>query len=415
MFRILLLFLCCVITIDTQAQKLTVEGMSLVGEDLSATTEKRLDAIGGPCALVKVKLALEGASFGGNVITPIDYRDGEYWVYMTEGSYLLQVKHPQFQPMMVNFRDYDISKVVPLKTYMLSFVRPQTQATMGTLQVSYEPAGSEVFLDGLRLGVTPLIKKGISPGPHKVVIKKSYRVTERKDIIVTAGESSQLIGVLKNPEMKDNMTASEWTAMGIAYAKGMGLGQMKTDVDKALECLKKAADMGDAEAMVNLGMIYELGVIVRKQYHKETVFGTPQYEAEAVKWYRKASDLGDADGQVLLGNMYYQGKGNLPKDYTEAAALFRKAAEQNNALGQRRLGVLYMVGYGVKENPVEAAEWFQKAANQEDGYAQSALGKCYENGIGVPMDKNKALHWYRKSSDNGIPVSAETLERLKIK
>lgn len=74
-----------------------------------------------------------------------------------------------------------------------------------------------------------------------------------------------------------------------------------------------------------------------------------------------------------------------------------------------------MVGYGVKENPVEAAEWFQKAADQEDGYAQSALGKCYENGIGVPMDKNKALHWYRKSSDNGIPVSAETLERLKTK
>ena len=404
MYKLLLLLLCCAITNDAQAQKLTVEGMTLVGDDQSASTEKRLDAIGSPCALVKVKLALEGASFGGNVITPVDYREGEYWVYMTEGSYLLQVKHPNFQPLMVNFRNYNIPKIVPLKTYRLTFAQPQTEATTGTLQVSYEPARSEVFLDGMRIGVTPLIKRGINPGPHKVVIKKSYRVTDRKDIIVKAGESIQLAGVLKNPELKDNMTASEWTAMGIAYAKGLGLGNMKKDTDKALECLKKAADMGETEAMVNLGLLYEMG---------ETKF--TQYEAEAVKWYRKASDLGDAEGQVLLGNMFFEGKGNLPKDYTKAAALFRKAAEQNNAIGQRRLGVLYMLGYGVKESPVEAAKWFQKAADQEDGNAQFALGKCYEDGIGVPLDKNKALYWYTKSSGNGVMVSDEIFERLKTK
>lgn len=413
MNRLLLLFFHFLIISGVHAQKLTVEGMTLVEDDQSAVTEKKMDMGDNPCALVKVHLALEEVTFGGNVIPPVSCRDGEYWVYMTEGSYLLQVKHPQFQPLMVNFRDYNIPKLMPLKTYRLTFPQPQTQATTGTLQVNYEPSGSEVYIDGMRQGVTPLIKKGISPGPHKVVIKKKYRVTVRKDIIVTAGESLQLAGALKNPELKDNMTASEWTAVGIAYAKGIGMGEMKIDIDKALECLQKAADMGDAEAMVNLGMIYEIGVYdarVRTKY-----FGTSMYETEAVKWYRMASDLGDAEGQVLLGNMYFQGKGNLPKDYTEAVTLFRKAAEQNHALGQRRLGIMYMLGNGVKEDPVEAVNWFLKAAEQEDGNAQFAMGKCYEDGTGVPMNKNRALYWYTKASDNGIRVSDEIWKRLKTK
>jgi formylglycine-generating enzyme required for sulfatase activity len=94
--------------------------MEVAPMDLSASTQPRNDLNGNPCALVKVQLPIEGASFEGNVLGEAAFKQGEYWVYMSEGSYLLQVKHSSFYPMMVNFRDYDIRKVESKTTYILT-------------------------------------------------------------------------------------------------------------------------------------------------------------------------------------------------------------------------------------------------------------------------------------------------------
>ena len=380
------------------AQKLTVEGMILVEDDQSAVIEKKTDMGDNPCALVKVQLALEGASFGGNVIPPVNYRDGVYWVYMTEGSYLLQVKHPQFQPLMVNFRDYNISKLVPLKTYRLSFPQPQIQSgTTGTLKVSYSPEGTIIYLDGQRLGLSPVIKKEISPGPHKVVIKKKYYPTERKDITVEAGQIIDLTGALIDG-LRDSTAANQWTARGVYYEDARG----KQGIENALACYRRAADMGDSEAMVYLGHLYNWGRGIRQDDH------------EALKWYRKAADLGDADGQMWLGNMYSKGQG-VPQNFVEATAFYRKAAEQNHAMGQRLLGLSYLEGEGVKKDPAEAVEWLLKSAEQEDGGAQYYLGMCYEKGYGVQKDKQQAIYWYRKGHENNWNEAGRALFRLEPK
>ena len=93
MKRILLLILCCLAVVnEVQAQKLVVESMAASPTDISASQYMRKDLNGNPCALVKVQLAAEGAKFEGNIIKPVDYKTGEYWVYMTEGSYMLSVK-----------------------------------------------------------------------------------------------------------------------------------------------------------------------------------------------------------------------------------------------------------------------------------------------------------------------------------
>jgi hypothetical protein len=63
------------------AQKLTVESMMIAGNDISASQYERKDLIQQPCALVKVQLAAMGAQFEGNVIQPVEYKTGEYWVY----------------------------------------------------------------------------------------------------------------------------------------------------------------------------------------------------------------------------------------------------------------------------------------------------------------------------------------------
>ena len=127
--------------------------MTALPIDLSASQHERKDLNGQPCALVKVQLATMGARFEGNVVGSAEYKTNEYWVYMTEGSYMLSVKHPSFVPLSVNFRDYGISGVQGKATYRLTLLMPQVGSMniddgMRYLTLIVSPADSKVTVDG---------------------------------------------------------------------------------------------------------------------------------------------------------------------------------------------------------------------------------------------------------------------------
>src|SRR6185369_10686489 len=58
--------------------------------------------------------------------------------------------------------------------------------------------------------------------------------------------------------------------------------------------------------------------------------------AEGVTWIRKAADQGDVEGQVSLGLMYEEAKG-VVKDEAEALKWYRKAADQGHAGARNRV------------------------------------------------------------------------------
>jgi len=97
-------------------------------------------------------------------------------------------------------------------------------------------------------------------------------------------------------------------------------------------------------------------------------------KAREVKPDDKAAEQGDADAQVNLGVCYCNGDG-VQQDYTVAAKWFRKAAEQGNADGQYRLGICYYGGIGVTKDHEEGIKWIRKAAKQDDTEAQDWLKK----------------------------------------
>ena len=134
MKRILLIILAVwMMLMGVSAQELTVKGMQATN-DLSASQHRRVDRNNKPCALVKVQLAAADVTFEGNVIPPVEYKGGEYWVYMTQGSKELRVKHrampPTFLPCHVSFTDYGIKAVQSLTTYYLTLLMPTAVAPM---------------------------------------------------------------------------------------------------------------------------------------------------------------------------------------------------------------------------------------------------------------------------------------------
>lgn len=178
--------------------------------------------------------------------------------------------------------------------------------------------------------------------------------------------------------------------LGEFYLMGKGVTK---NLGQAVSWLRKAAEQGDADALILLSGMYDEGLNVTQDY------------MEAIKWFRKAAEQGSAYAQFKLGQMYHDGKG-VGRDDMEAVKWFRKGAEQENAAAQYSLGVCYTDGLGVAKDVPEAVKWLRKAAEQDYAAAQYNLGLCYRDGLGVPKDDVEGKKWCRKALEQGfIPIT----------
>jgi len=133
----------------------------------------------------------------------------------------------------------------------------------------------------------------------------------------------------------------------------------------------------------------------------------------AMKELRALADQGHAAAQHALGVMYNEGQG-VPKDFQEAARWYRLAADQGHAKAQTVLGRKYAEGQGVAQNDQEAFRWFQKAANQGYAPAEAVLGGMYYEGrSGAPQDNVLAHMWLNLAAVQGFEKAAELRDLLE--
>ena len=171
------------------AQELTVKSMRLDVGDLSASTYERKDLNGAACALVKVQLAANGARFEGNVIGDVAYKTGEYWVYMSDGSRELRIKHPNFLPLHVHFANYGIERGVKSKqTYTLTLLMPQTGGIeqKQKLIINYTPANATVLIDSKLYKGNGRAEAVLPVGSHSYVIAAEGYETAEATVKLTA-------------------------------------------------------------------------------------------------------------------------------------------------------------------------------------------------------------------------------------
>lgn len=113
-----------------------------------------------------------------------------------------------------------------------------------------------------------------------------------------------------------------WTALGGGYQS-----YLNGDYDIAYQEWLPLAELGDAEAQYNLGVMHDEGA------------GREQNPAEAAAWYHKAARQGFVDAQANLALMYYHGHG-VPCDHKEAGKWFGLAAKQGDAEAAASLAIL---------------------------------------------------------------------------
>ncbi len=193
--------------------------------------------------------------------------------------------------------------------------------------------------------------------------------------------------------------------------------------------VRRDAEKGDAAAQYYMGLSYEIGDSVRRDYE------------EAARWYKKAAEQGLRAAQVMLGDCYFYGNG-VRQNLKEAARWLRQAEEQfhggylvelcedSDKVGEMQyvgifrrimeaegaagypsawydMGYLAEYGYVINQDMVKA---YTEAAERGDAEARYKLGCLYRDGKGVKKDLRLASKWLRKAEEMGFDVKRMGLE-----
>jgi TPR repeat protein len=102
-----------------------------------------------------------------------------------------------------------------------------------------------------------------------------------------------------------------------------------------------------------------------------TIAELSRYEIQSL---RRAADYGDDEAALQLGMLHELGRG-FPQSCRQAAAWVTKAAQQGNAAAQYNLGLRYRDGDGVDANLQQAESWFCKAVAHKNLRAVRALAE----------------------------------------
>lgn len=202
------------------------------------------------------------------------------------------------------------------------------------------------------------------------------------------------IGLLKRAAELGNAEAQDM--YGEILWKGEVVGKNKTE---ALRWYEKSAKQ-NAENAYWLGMRYEDGDYIDKD------------EAKAFYWYEYAAKQGCIIAMIELAKCYKEGR-CVTKNMEKSTVYYRLAAMLGDKGAQFDLGELLWDGLGGNVNKIEATKWYVKAAEQDTNYAY-LLGRKYLEGDKIKEDMEKAIQWFERGANAIRPAVGKVNSMIKL-
>jgi hypothetical protein len=102
-----------------------------------------------------------------------------------------------------------------------------------------------------------------------------------------------------------------------AYVKIAMELERNRNFSEALHWYERAADLGNIDAMIDAGALYECDI------------GTTRNYSLAMRWFQMAASSGDSDAMYDIGELYQYGRGVTP-DNSQALLWYRASADRGN-------------------------------------------------------------------------------------
>ena len=182
--------------------------------------------------------------------------------------------------------------------------------------------------------------------------------------------------------------------MGMAFKEGDGV---EKNPEMAIAFFKIAAQLGHMLGQMAVGSYY---------YALNDCY-------EAIKWIGMAADLGNAEALFNMGVFYMEGMG-CDQDMEMSAKYFHRAARRRHPDAQYAYADLLSNGWGVEQDQKRAIKWFADAAENGNVEAMYRLGEIYEMGIGTDVQLDAAVKWYDAACSKGHRQAAQRLVMCKV-
>lgn len=155
---------------------------------------------------------------------------------------------------------------------------------------------------------------------------------------------------------------------------------------KRLSFYEMRADEGDSYALMDTAKFYCKGDAFQKDLDK------------ALELMTKAADLGNADAQQELADWYFYTDNDFPSDESMAFEYATKAYRNGCIYSPYFLYTCYLKGYGTQENCEYAIKLLHEAANLGFIAPIEELGNYHKSGVYVEKSDAKAAYYYEQLS-----------------
>lgn len=221
-----------------------------------------------------------------------------------------------------------------------------------------------------------------------VLQKKAYRIAKHQ-------------ADLGNPEAA--------LLLGLLYDRGIGV---PADQKKALEWLEKSGANVVSRFVVGTYLSEGKGIAKNEEKSQQLLRQAAsesfsyadlnlavlaeQSHKEFLPALIKAYQLGNSKAGLLLADYTLASEDSF-ESLQRARTIYSGLAEKGDQFAQLKLAYMYDKGIGASENPQLAQQWYLASAEQGNTLAQYQLGQLYQSGRLSQPDYAKALAWYEKA------------------
>ena len=161
---------------------------------------------------------------------------------LKEGMHLLEVRKDGYRSQQ---------KTIQLaQQQKLDVAFDALSAIQGNLSVNFKPFGSDVYVDGVKVGQSPRVFNGVLVGNHNVEIRKSGYATSRQTVTISEGQTASIFGSLTSSTssssantLSSSGSSLSGNALTIPVKNGISIEMVKVEAG--------SFDMGATSEMEN--------------------------------------------------------------------------------------------------------------------------------------------------------------------
>ena len=190
---------------------------------------------------------------------------------LKEGMHLLEVRKDGYRSQQ---------KTIQLaQQQKLDVAFDALSAIQGNLSVNFKPFGSDVYVDGVKVGQSPRVFNGVLVGNHNVEISKSGYVSSRQTVTISEGQTAGISGSLTSST--SSSSANTLSSSGSSLSGNALTIPVKNGI--SIEIVKVEAGSFNMGATPEMQAPYE----VEKPVHRVTLtnnYYIGKYEVTQALW-----------------------------------------------------------------------------------------------------------------------------------